>query len=78
MKGEKSCVIQFSLAGIDVTFSGEWIRADVDRTYSAMFRELPKHTVKRRDEMVKVKKEKETLEKEALEKETLEKENEDE
>jgi len=37
--------------GIEVTFAGEWIRADLDRVQVALFRELPKHIAKRRDEL---------------------------
>ena len=50
---EKSCLIVFSgeSKGIEVTFAGEWIRADLDRVQVALFRELPKHIAKRRDEL---------------------------
>jgi len=50
---QKSCVIEFNPGGkgIEVTFAGEWIRADLDRVQVALFRELPKHIAKRRDEL---------------------------
>jgi len=50
---QKSCVIEFNLEGkgIEVTFAGEWIRADLDRVQVALFRELPKHIAKRREEL---------------------------
>jgi len=56
--GEKSCLIVFKSErkGIEITFVGNWIRADVDRAYSAMFGELPKHFVKVRKELEESKK----------------------
>ena len=53
---EKSCLIVFTGGkGIDVTFTGEWIRADLDRAHVALFRELPKHVVARRRALEKEK-----------------------
>ena len=58
-KEEKSCLVVFNSEGIDVTLVGEWQRSDVDRAHVAIFKELPKHIVKRRDELKRKEKENE-------------------
>lgn len=54
---EKSCVVVIEPKGIEVTFAGDWQRSDVEKVYVAMFKELPKHLVKRRDELKRKEKE---------------------
>jgi len=58
MLKEKECLIKFEpdKKGITVTYVGDWQRSDVDKSYVAMFKELPRHIVARRE---KLKKEKE-------------------
>lgn len=47
---DKTCSITFKGEGIEVVFDGEWIRRDVDASYYAMLKELPKYLIRRRSE----------------------------
>jgi len=52
----KKCTIKFNetgKAGIEVKFEGTWIRVDLEKARVAMMRELPRYTVKMRENLMK-------------------------
>ena len=49
MEEEKSCTISFGERGeLEVVFTGDWIRRDLDAVYHAMFKNLLNYLTERR------------------------------
>jgi hypothetical protein len=51
-KHVKRCLIVFDADKKDiiVEFAGDWVRADLEKSFACMLRELPKHLYHRREE----------------------------
>lgn len=48
---EKNCNLQFNpeTKDVEVTFTGEWARVDIDRCYKKMLNSLPAYLFKQRE-----------------------------